>query len=393
MEHKLHVVIVGAGIAGLAAAKGLHLIGCDVDIYEQAPTLEPIGAGISLSENALNALGALDLREPVVAKAQPIHRVELLDQAGKLLHAARFRSDNTVDLQMVALHRGDLQQALLSGLPGLSIRTGMECVGAQRTGNRVHLAFANGEHIEADLVLACDGVHSSIRRAVFPEARERFAHYACWRAVAQGAALPFDRECLTETWGPGRRFGLAALPEDRIYWFACCGAEQMNDPNLSKIEFGSLQALFADFHDPIPELLSRTPPEALIWTDIVDLVPLPSFVRGRVVLLGDAAHAVTPDLGQGAGLAIEDAAVISAQIRHHDLEAGLREYDARRVHRAHRVAAASRRYASVAQWRNPVLVGLRNRAVSSIPKRLLDSQLSWILDYRPEPIAPADAAE
>jgi 2-polyprenyl-6-methoxyphenol hydroxylase-like FAD-dependent oxidoreductase len=387
----MRVVIVGAGIAGLAAAKGLRLIGCDVEIYEQAPALEPVGAGISLSENALNALDVLGLCKRVAVEAQPIHRIELLDKAGKLLHAAKFPGSdgNSAHLQMVALHRGDLHQALFSALPGLSIHTGMECVGAQQTGNKVQLAFANEERIEADLVLACDGVHSAIRRAIFPEARERFAHYACWRAVVQGSDLPIDHECLTETWGPGRRFGIAALPEDRVYWFACCGSERMNDPGLAKIEISSLRALFAEFHHPIPEVLSKTSPEALIWTDIVDLAPLVSFVRGRVVLLGDAAHAVTPDLGQGACLAIEDAAVITAQIGRHGLDTALRQYDARRVARAHRIAAASRFYAAVAQWRHPVLVGLRNHLVRSTPAKFLDWQLSSILDHRFEPVLPA----
>lgn len=387
----MRVVIVGAGIAGLAAAKGLQLVGCDVDVCERAPALEPIGAGISLSENALNALDALGLYESVVKEAQPIDRIELLDEAGKLIHATKLpgSSGNSVQLKMVALHRGDLQQALVSGLPGLAIHTGMECVGAQQTENQVHLAFGNGERVDADLVLACDGVHSALRRAIFPQARERFAHYACWRAVLRQSALPMDPVCITETWGPGKRFGIAALPEDRIYWFACCGSERMNDPALAKIDLSSLQALFADFHHPIPEVLRKTPSEAVIWTDIIDLSPLPSFVRGRVVLLGDAAHAVTPDLGQGAGLAIEDAAVLAAQLRHHDLDAALRGYDAQRVARARRIASSSRSYAAVAQWRHPVLVALRNSLARKIPEKLLEWQLSSIFDYRIDGVASA----
>lgn len=139
------------------------------------------------------------------------------------------------------------------------------------------------------------------------------------------------------------------------------------------------------FHDPIPEVLRGTPPEALIWTDILELASLPAFVRGRVALLGDAAHAATPDLGQGAGLTIEDAAVITAEIGRHDLDAALRQYDARRVARAHRIAAASRFYAAVVQWRHPLLVGLRNRLVRNAPAELLD----WSNYPRFSTIAPS----
>jgi 2-polyprenyl-6-methoxyphenol hydroxylase-like FAD-dependent oxidoreductase len=387
----LHAVIVGAGVAGLSAARGLRLIGWDVEVYEQAPQLEPIGAGISLSANALNALHALRLFDAVAARAQAMHRVDLLDQRGNLLHAAVF-DHRTGRLKMVALHRGALQEALLSELPDLAIHTGMECVGAQQAGHRVRLAFANGDHVEADLVLACDGLHSAVRCAIFPESRERFARYTCWRAIVRGIPVPMDHGRLTETWGGGRRFGLAVLPENQIYWFACCNSDRMNDPAVAKMDLASLQAAFADFHRPIPEVLSATPTDAPIWTDIVDLAPMPSFVRGRVVLLGDAAHAVTPDLGQGAGLALEDAAVLAAALGRARLDGALREYDARRVTRAHRISKASRVYAAIARWRHPAMVRIRRFAVKNIPGRLMELQLASILDHRLEPVTSGETA-
>jgi 2-polyprenyl-6-methoxyphenol hydroxylase-like FAD-dependent oxidoreductase len=201
MEHMLRAVIVGAGIARLSAAKGLRLIGWDVDVYEQAPELEPIGAGISLSANALNALRSLGLYDAVAAKAQPVHRIDLLAQRGDVLHSTNFTGPDgkAGDLDMVVLHRGDLQQTLLSGLPDLCIRTGMECIGAQQAEDRIQLAFANGESVEADLALGCDGIHSAVRRAIFPESRERFAHYTCWRAITPGIPAQVDPARLTET--------------------------------------------------------------------------------------------------------------------------------------------------------------------------------------------------
>jgi 2-polyprenyl-6-methoxyphenol hydroxylase-like FAD-dependent oxidoreductase len=387
----MRVVIIGAGIAGLAAAQGLRLVGMEVEIYEQAPKLEPIGAGLSLSANALRALQTLGLYDVVVAKAQPIERVDLLDQKGDILQSTDFLafSRRYGLLSMVALHRGDLHRALISQLPGSTIRTGMECVDAREADDRVVLRFANGDTVEADLVLGCDGIHSAVRKALFPHSREHFARYTCWRAISPSLPHAMGPARLSESWGAGKRFGLAVLPGERVYWFACCGADRTDDPELAEVDLAGIKTIFRDFHAPIPEVLDRTQPDSLIWTDIIDLDPMPSFTRGKVVLLGDAAHAVTPDLGQGAGLALEDAAVLAALLGRLPFEQALREYDARRVDRARKIAAESRLYARVAQWRNPIMVPLRNLLMKSIPERFMDRQLDAVLDVTFEAVRAA----
>jgi 2-polyprenyl-6-methoxyphenol hydroxylase-like FAD-dependent oxidoreductase len=387
----MRATIVGAGIAGLAAARGLRLIGWDVEIYEQAARLEPIGAGLSLSANALRALRALGLYEAVAARAQPIHRLDLLDQDGAVLQSTDFQafSNRYGHLAMAVLHRAALHEALLSSLPDQKIRTGMECTSARRSGDRIVLGFAGGDTVEADLVLGCDGVHSAVRKSLFPDSRERFARYACWRAIAPGVPQRMDRARLTESWGAGKRIGLAAVPPDSVYWFACRGAERTDDPELAGLDLDGVKSMFGDFHEPVAEVLERTQPESLILTDIIDLDPMPSFTGDNLVLLGDAAHAVTPDLGQGAGLAIEDAAVLAALLGRLPVAPALHEYNARRVDRAHRIAADSRRYARVAQWRSPFVVPLRNLVVRAIPERVMDRQLDAVLDVDFEPIRAA----
>lgn len=186
----MRAVIVGAGIAGLAAAQGLRLIGWDVAVYEQAEKVEPLGAGLSLSANALRALRALGLYEAVVAGAQPIRRLDLLDQRGKVLQTTDFEefSRRYDHLAMAVLHRGDLHKGLLSKLEDGIIRTGLECVGAREAGDRIVLHFANGDAVEAAFVLACDGIHSAVRKALFPAAREHFARYKCFAGHFAGRA-------------------------------------------------------------------------------------------------------------------------------------------------------------------------------------------------------------
>ncbi|RWE88262.1 FAD-dependent monooxygenase [Mesorhizobium sp.] len=387
----MRAVIIGAGIAGLAVAKGLRLLGWETEIYEQASELKPLGAGLSLSANALRALRTLGLYEAVVAEAQPIHRLDLLDDKGQVLQSTDFQrfSQQYGHLSMAVLHRGDLHKALLSELPRFVIRTEMECVDARQVGDNIALRFANGEIVESELVLACDGIHSAVRRALFPQSREHFARYACWRAIAPGFPQGMDPARLTESWGAGKRIGLAAIPGERVYWFACCGANHRDDPKLAQADLAEVQAMFSGFHEPVPEVLDRTPADSLIWADILDLDPMPSFTRGRAVLLGDAAHAVTPDLGQGAGLAMEDAAVLAALFGGLPADRAIREYDKRRLDRAHRVAVESRLYAKIAQWQNPLVVPLRNLLVKSIPEYFMDRQLEAVLDIDFEPVRAA----
>lgn len=387
----MRAVIVGAGIAGLAAAQGLRLIGWDVAVYEQAEKLEPLGAGLSLSANALRALRALGLYDAVVAEAQPIRRLDLLDQRGKVLQTTNFEefSRRYGHLAMAVLHRGDLHKGLLSKLQDRIIRTGMECVGAREAGDRIVLHFANGDAVEAEFVLACDGIHSAVRKALFPESREHFARYTCWRAISPGVPRGMDPARLSESWGAGKRFGLAAIPADRVYWFACCGAGRTDDPGLAKLDLEGVGALFADFHEPVPEVLGRTAPDSLIWTDILDLDPMP-FVHARQ---GRAARrcgprgnprprpgsrsrhrgrcrpcrvACTPPNGAGA--------------------AGIQRPPGRPCPpdstRIPPLCAGRSR-------RNPLVVPLRNFLVSSIPERFLDRQLDAVLDVAFDPIRTA----
>ncbi|WIW55966.1 FAD-dependent monooxygenase [Mesorhizobium mediterraneum] len=190
----MRAVIVGAGIAGLSLAKGLRLLGWEVEIFEQASELKPLGAGLSLSANALRALRTLGLYDAVVANAQAIHRLDLLDDKGQVLQSTDFQrfSQRYGHLSMAVLHRGDLHKALLSQLPHSIIHTDMECVDARDLGDRIVLRFANEESVGSDLVLACDGIHSVVRKALFPQSRERFARYVCWRAIAPGLPQGMD---------------------------------------------------------------------------------------------------------------------------------------------------------------------------------------------------------
>ena len=335
-------VVIGGGIGGLSAAIALRKVGVDVTVLERAPGLEPVGSGISLWPNALNALDALGVGDAVraVGAAQPGGGA-LRDRHGRLLGrtdgdamAARFGP-------LLILHRADLSAALLNALPEDVVRLDTEVLAVSPDRSGVKVEHAHGmEH--ADFVVAADGIRSRVREELWDARPPRYA-YTAWRFLSRYAGeLPVGGE----TWGPGLRFGYARMRGDRVYAFATAAVPEGG----RECSLADLRTRFAGWHDPIGALLADADPDTLMRHDVYRLPPLRTYVHrsGRVALLGDAAHAMTPDLGQGAGQSIEDAVVLAAALRDAmGVEEGLARYDAERRPRTQDVAAKAARVAGL----------------------------------------------
>jgi 2-polyprenyl-6-methoxyphenol hydroxylase-like FAD-dependent oxidoreductase len=328
-------VVVGAGIGGLAAAIALRRAGWQVEVRERATRLHPLGAGLSMWPNAVRALDALGLGDRVRMVATPVGESVVRRWDGRLLarpdvggYPARYGAP------LLAVHRADLHRVLL-GAAG-EVRLGAE--------------VAQVDELDADVVVAADGVNSRARAAVVGDGyAARPAGYVAWRAVVDGA---LSTPCGGEHWGRGERFGWLPLTGERVYWFATAAARPGGRPPDG--ELAELRRRFTRWADPVPALLAATPPAAVLRHDVRDLRPdLPTFIRGRVALLGDAAHAMTPDLGQGAAQALEDAVVLAACLERADVAAGLAAYDAARRPRTQAIARQARRLGRVAQLAGP----------------------------------------
>lgn len=357
-------VIVGGGVGGLATGVALGRAGWSVEVREQRDDPADTGSGLSIWPNALRALDVLGVGDAVRAAGTVQATGGVRDRAGRWL----VRTDTDVLAArygdpVVVLARADLISILGDALPAGVLRTGVAVDGIP----------------DAELVVGADGIGSTVRVSVDPAARPRSTGTTAWRLVAT-----LD-EPLTEggeTWGDGLYAGLAPLPgAGRAYLWAVTPTGVADD-------LAALRRCFAGWHRPIPELLERVDPADALRTELLFLPPLRSLAAGRVALLGDAAHAMTPNLGQGACLAIEDAVTLAACLPRPggvavDVPGGLARYDARRRPRVARLARLSRRAGQLAGLSGRAAAA-RDAVIGALPSSLAVRALDPVLGWRPD---------
>ena len=373
--------IVGGGIGGLTLAIAMQRKGMDVKVFEGAPHFKPIGAGIALAANAMKAFEDIGIAREVIQAGWEIKRMYGKDDRGTVISFmdAVQLSEQYGVVNNFTIQRADLHEVLAKLLKADTLVFGKACVDFKQSQNGITTYFSDGSTASADYLVACDGIHSPIRKKLLPTSLPRYAGYTCWRAVVDDLPDGFNPDETTETWGRGRRFGVVPLSNNRVYWFATLNAKA-NDEKCKNFTVKNLEEVFKDFHFPIPEILGRTKNEQLIWSDIIDLKPISQFAFGRVVLLGDAAHATTPNMGQGACMAIEDAATLANGLTKYPAEEAFKKFEAHRIKRTTRIVNQSWTFGKIAQLENPLLISLRNGAFRKVPQSTIDKQLKALYE-------------
>lgn len=373
-------IIIGAGIGGLSAALALRQSGLEVEIYERAAELQPVGAGISIMPNAIQALNRLGLHHRLRQLSVPQGEGGIRTWRGQwLLRSSTQEIEQQAGAIPILLHRVDLQNLLLETVGPQPVQLSAAFERFEQTETGVHVRFRDGRETSGDLLVGADGLRSAVRTQLFGLSDPHYSGYTSWRGV-----VSFDLTGLPlgEFWGPGAIFGLIPLSDGRVYWYA----SRKHPEHAAESPAGRKSELldaYRGWSEPIERLIQATPETAILRTPIYDRDPIPQWSKGRITLLGDAAHPMQPYLGQGGCQAIEDAVVLGHSLRQSPLvEDALRHYEQARTVRTATIVKLARRIGRIGHLQNPLARAARDTLLRLLPARQQAKQTQWLFNFQ-----------
>ncbi len=355
----MKIIIIGAGIGGMSAAIALERAGFETEVYEAVAEMKPVGAAISVWPNGVKCLNSLGLKQPLRALSGNMAWMAYHDaRSGAPL--TRFSLAPLVQQTgeyPAPVSRAGLQAMLLDNYGRARVRFGRRVTHAEQTSQGVTAFFADGSEAAGDLLVAADGTHSVLREAVLGErVTRRYAGYVNWNGLitADEAIAPADQ--WTTFVGDGKRVSLMPIAGNRFYFFfdVPLPAGLAQDRTTLRAD---LSGYFAGWAEPVQRLIAQLDPLTTNRVEIHDTDPFTRFVRGRMALLGDAAHSTTPDIGQGGCAAMEDAVVLAQTLATHSLgvEDALLRYEARRLDRTRDLVLKARKRCDITHGKEPAL--------------------------------------
>ncbi|CDL79873.1 FAD-dependent monooxygenase [Xenorhabdus cabanillasii] len=382
MNRQLKVIVIGAGIGGLTAAIVLRRIGCVVEVYEQAPTLRTAGSGLSVMSNAVAALSSIGINLKLERFGAPIKCFEIRNNRDRLIRKLpipEISSSNGFD--SVCISRKALQEALLQQLDQNIIHVGAKVTEISERDDGISVRFADGRETHGDLLIGADGIYSFVRDYIQGNKPVRPADYICWLAITRYQHPQITPGYVGHYWGAGKRIGLIDIDGGEVYWW---GTANMHTEQARKWQGNNQDILtyYEGWPSIVSDIILQTPSENIISVSAQDRPFSPLWGKGRITLLGDAAHPMLTSLGQGAGMAIEDAAVLGHVFRQQsDPISALRQYERIRIPRAEMLVNTSRMLSETEQEDRMFHCLKRDLSLRFVPTKNLKKSLENSLNF------------
>jgi 2-polyprenyl-6-methoxyphenol hydroxylase-like FAD-dependent oxidoreductase len=376
----VRALISGAGIGGLATGIALRKAGLEIQVFERSRELREIGAGLMIWPNGTRALQALG----VEVDTMTVQKLSLVTWRGRLLLEAPIAAiSERFGSEISFVHRADLQAALSMALGKDALRLGSDVTGYAEEEDQVQVKLQDGSVASGDFLVGADGLRSVIRGQLLQDGEPVYLGSTVWRGIVASEGIPIQRGYGVNWVGRGSEFLAFHLSNHRIYW-ACVTKEAPGEKSGAGGNRQDVMDRFASWAAPIPTLIAATPEAAILRNDMYDRPPARRWSLGRVTLVGDAAHPMTPNQGQGACQALEDAVALGESLEHgSDLSEAFELYEKRRLKRANLVVRLSRQQTRGTQIDNPLLCALRDGFSSVLPRRLMLRMLDATLAAQP----------
>jgi 2-polyprenyl-6-methoxyphenol hydroxylase-like FAD-dependent oxidoreductase len=374
----MKVLIAGGGIGGLTAALACQHVGLDFEVFEAAPEIREVGSGIWVPPNAMQVMKRLGLADEIIKRGSVLKSIAVGGPHGnKWFELATADVISKYGFGTVAIHRARLQSALYQALDKSKVRTGKRLTDVVQNSSGVAIGFEDKTNAEGDCLIGADGLRSVVRRQLFGDLPLRYSGQTCWRGIVNFQLPEEVKGNMIELWGKqaGQRFAYSNISESEVYYYAtlATAAGGKDDPATIK-DF--LHQHYDRFGILPVKIIEAIDPQTLIRSDLFDLQPIHCWTSGSIALLGDAAHATTPNLGQGAAQAIEDAFVLAASLKKHaNIPAALKMYEQERIKKAHYIVNTSWKLGQLTNIKNPVGIALRNWMLQSTPRFITERQI------------------
>lgn len=366
----MSISIIGGGIGGLTLGNVLKQHNIDFKIYESALEIKPVGAGIAMAGNAMQIFDKLGLKEKIEKAGTKMHALIITDEKLKTISKTDvLKLESKYKVCNIAIHRAELQKVLSENISEHIILN--KRLSTIEKKENYHLTFEDKTEIESEIIFGADGVKSLVRHQILKSGKIREAKQKCWRGILTTEILEKYSHNAYEMWGKGKRFGFVKIKDNMLYWYALVN-EKFYTKDIDLME------TFKEFHPDVLEMISKTSKENIILNDIIDLKPMEKWTAENLCLIGDSAHATTPNMGQGGCQAVEDAYIIGKLLEtEKNWNTIFHQFEKIRKSKVNHIVKTSWMLGKVAQWEN--FTGLRNFVFRNMPESVNQKQMEKIL--------------